>query len=67
MKQRLTILTLALAGALAITRAAEPAFFAMDTGTKDTTHQSPDSAGKAPSVCSISGSMAMPRPTCNAR
>ncbi len=44
MKQRVAILALALvlAGVLAIAHAAEPAFFAMDTGTKDATHQAPE-------------------------
>ena len=42
MKQPLTFLTLALAGALTIARAAAPAFFAMDTGTRDATHQTPE-------------------------
>jgi sugar phosphate isomerase/epimerase len=42
MKQQFTILTLALFGALTIARAAEPAFFAMDTGTRDAIHQTPE-------------------------
>lgn len=42
MKQRLAILSLALTGVLAIAHAAEPAFFAMDTGTKDAAHQTPE-------------------------
>lgn len=42
MKQQITILTLAIAGALTIAHAAEPAFFAMDTGTRDATHQTPE-------------------------
>ena len=43
MKQRLTILSLALAaGTLSTALAAEPEFFAMDTGTKDATHQTPE-------------------------
>jgi sugar phosphate isomerase/epimerase len=42
MKEPLTLLILALAGALAIARAAEPAFFAMDTGTRDANHQTPE-------------------------
>ena len=41
MKQQLAFLTLALAGALAIAHAAAPAFFAMDTGTRDADHQTP--------------------------
>lgn len=39
MKPPLTLPTLALAAALAFARAAEPAFFAMDTGTRDADHQ----------------------------
>lgn len=42
MRKRLTLPTLALAAALTLARAAEPAFFAMDTGTKDATHQTPE-------------------------
>ena len=42
MKQQLAILTVAIAGALSIIHAAEPEFFAMDTGTRDATHQTPE-------------------------
>lgn len=36
------IMTLALAASLALTHAAEPVFFAMDTGTRDAKHKSPE-------------------------
>ena len=36
------ILTLALAGSLALTRADEPEFFAMDTGTRDAIRNTPE-------------------------
>lgn len=42
MKNRIVALTLAFAGVMACVRAAEPEFFAMDTGTRDSTHQTPE-------------------------
>lgn len=42
MIQKFTFLTLACALSLAITHAAEPAFFAMDTGTRDAKHKTPE-------------------------
>lgn len=42
MKHQITTLTLVFAGLLAFARAAEPAFFAMDTGTRDATHNTPE-------------------------
>jgi sugar phosphate isomerase/epimerase len=42
MKHRMIHLTLVFAGMLVCARAAEPEFFAMDTGTRDSTHITPE-------------------------
>jgi sugar phosphate isomerase/epimerase len=42
MKHRLGYLSLVIVGLLACARAAEPEFFAMDTGTRDSTHNTPE-------------------------
>ena len=42
MKYRISILILGCVGSMAFARAAEPAFFAMDTGTSDATHKTPE-------------------------